>query len=222
MGPSGAGKTTLFALLERFYEPDGGRILFAGRDLRDWPRAALRAQIGYVEQEALVLAGTLLDNLRYAAPDAGREALEAAIADARLGDLVARLPAGLDTEIGARGTTLSGGERQRIAIARALVRRPALLLLDEAASQLDAVNEQALRDTVARAARERAVLAIAHRLSTVLAAQRIIVLEAGRVRAVGTHAELLARGRALRGARRHAARPRKLSGLRAALPSSGR
>jgi ABC-type multidrug transport system fused ATPase/permease subunit len=196
VGPSGAGKTTLFALLERFYDPDAGAIRYHGRDLAAWPRAALRGQIGYVEQEAPVLAGTLRDNLLYAAPDAGEDALRAVVLEARLEEVVARLPDGLDTEIAARGASLSGGERQRIAIARALLRRPALLLLDEAASQLDAVNEMALRDTVARAGETRAVLAIAHRLSTVVSARRIVVLEAGRVRAIGTHAELV-RGDAL-------------------------
>jgi ABC-type multidrug transport system fused ATPase/permease subunit len=191
VGPSGAGKTTLFALLERFYEPDAGSIRFDGRELRDWPRAALRSQIGYVEQEAPVLAGTLRGNLLYAAPEAGDEALRGVVREARLEELVGRLPDGLDTEIAARGASLSGGERQRIAIARALLRRPVLLLLDEAASQLDAVNEMALRDTIARAAEHRAVLAIAHRLSTVVAARRIFVLDQGRIRAVGTHAELV-------------------------------
>jgi ABC-type multidrug transport system fused ATPase/permease subunit len=191
VGPSGAGKTTLFALLERFYDPEAGSIRFQGRELAAWPRAALRGQIGYVEQEAPVLAGTLRDNLLYAAPEASEDALGAVVREARLEELVARLPDGLDTEIAARGASLSGGERQRIAIARALLRRPALLLLDEAASQLDAVNEMALRDTVARAGESRAVLAIAHRLSTVVSARRIVVLEAGRVRAVGTHVELV-------------------------------
>jgi ABC-type multidrug transport system fused ATPase/permease subunit len=191
VGPSGAGKTTLFALLERFYEPDAGAIRFEGRDLGTWPRAALRGQIGYVEQEAPVLAGTLRDNLLYAAPDAGEAALRAVMQEARLDEVVGRLPEGLDTEIAARGASLSGGERQRIAIARALLRRPALLLLDEAASQLDAVNEMALRDTVARAGESRAVLAIAHRLSTVVSARRIVVLEHGRMRATGTHSELV-------------------------------
>jgi ABC-type multidrug transport system fused ATPase/permease subunit len=191
VGPSGAGKTTLFALLERFYDPDAGSIRFQGRDLAAWPRAALRGQIGYVEQEAPVLAGTLRDNLLYAAPEASEDALGAVVREARLEELVARLPDGLDTEIAARGASLSGGERQRIAIARALLRRPALLLLDEAASQLDAVNEMALRDTVARAGESRAVLAIAHRLSTVVSARQIVVLEAGRVRAIGTHVELV-------------------------------
>jgi ABC-type multidrug transport system fused ATPase/permease subunit len=191
VGPSGAGKTTLFALLERFYDPDAGSIRFQGRDLAEWPRAALRGQIGYVEQEAPVLAGTLRDNLLYAAPGAGEDAVRAVVQEARLEELVERLPDGLDTEIAACGASLSGGERQRIAIARALLRRPALLLLDEAASQLDAVNEMALRDTVARAGETRAVLAIAHRLSTVVSARRIVVLEAGQVRATGTHAVLV-------------------------------
>jgi ABC-type multidrug transport system fused ATPase/permease subunit len=191
VGPSGAGKTTLFALLERFYDPLEGAIAFAGRDLRAWPRDELRAAIAYVEQEAPVLAGTLRANLLYAAPAAGDDELRAVLAMTRLEQVVARLPDGLDSEVGARGTTLSGGERQRIAIARALLRSPRLLLLDEASSQLDAVNEQALRAAVAAAAAERAVLAIAHRLSTVVAADRIVVLDGGRVRAIGTHPELV-------------------------------
>jgi ABC-type multidrug transport system fused ATPase/permease subunit len=191
VGPSGAGKTTLFALLERFYEPASGAIHFAGRALDEWPRDVLRAQIGYVEQEAPVLAGTLRDNLLYATPDASEDVLRLVLEEARLEELVARLPEGLDTEIAHRGSTLSGGERQRIAIARALLRRPTLLLLDEAASQLDAVNELALRDTLSRASESRAVLAIAHRLSTVVSARRIVVLEDGHVRPVGTHAELV-------------------------------
>ncbi len=191
VGPSGAGKTTLFALLERFYDPAEGSIAFAGRDLRAWPRAELRSAIAYVEQEAPVLAGTLRGNLLYAAPEATDEELRAVVATTRLEALVQALPDGLDTEIGARGTTLSGGERQRIAIARALLRSPRLLLLDEASSQLDAVNEAALRAAVAGAAAERAVVAIAHRLSTVVAADRILLVEAGRVRAQGTHVELV-------------------------------
>ena len=191
VGPSGAVKTTLFALLERFYDPTEGVVAFAGRDLRAWPRAELRAEIAYVEQEAPVLAGTLRANLLYAQPDAGEEQLGAALATTRLDGFVAALADGLDTEVGAHGTTLSGGERQRVAIARALVRSPRLLLLDEASSQLDAVNEMALRDAVAGAAAQRAVVVIAHRLSTVVAADRIVVLDGGRVRAAGTHTELV-------------------------------
>ena len=191
VGPSGAGKSTLFALLERFYEPEVGRIEFAGSQISQWRRADLRAQMAYVEQEAPVLAGTLADNLRYAAPEATDSELAAALAATRLDALIERLPDGLLTEVGSRGLGLSGGERQRIAIARALLRSPKLLLLDEASSQLDAVNEQALREVVSGLARDRAVVTIAHRLSTVVQADQILVLEGGRLRATGTHHELL-------------------------------
>ncbi|MEE1755152.1 ABC transporter ATP-binding protein [Streptomyces sp. SP18CS02] len=192
VGPSGAGKTTVFGLVERFYETTGGRVLIDGRDVRDWPLAELRAAIGYVEQDAPVLAGTLRENLTFAAPDATDEDVRRVLARARLDGLVERLPDGLDSVVGHRGSRLSGGERQRVAIARALLRGPRLLLLDEATSQLDAVNELALRDVVAEAAREVTVLVVAHRLSTVTLADRIVVMDAGRVRAVGTHAELVA------------------------------
>ncbi|MFE0776653.1 ABC transporter ATP-binding protein [Streptomyces sp. NPDC058861] len=191
VGPSGAGKTTLFGLIERFYETTGGRVLVDGRDVREWPLAELRASIGYVEQDAPVLSGTLRENLAFAAPDSNEEEIRRVLVRARLDALVERLPEGLETVVGHRGSKLSGGERQRIAIARALLRRPRLLLLDEATSQLDAVNELALRDVVAEVARETTVLVVAHRLSTVTLADRIVVMEAGRVRAVGTHAELV-------------------------------
>ncbi len=191
VGPSGAGKTTLFSLVERFYEADSGRVLLDGRDVTQWPLRDLRGAIGYVEQDAAVLSGSLRENLVYAAPDASAIELDAAVRVARLDGLLARLPEGLDTQVGHRGTKLSGGERQRVAIARALLRRPRLLLLDEATSQLDAVNEAALRATVADIARTTTVLVIAHRLSTVTMADRIVVMDAGRVRAVGTHADLV-------------------------------
>jgi ATP-binding cassette subfamily C protein len=170
VGPSGAGKTTVFSLIERFYEPDAGRILLDGRDLRDWPIPELRAAIGYVEQDAPVLSGSLRENLVLGAPEA---------TDEEIGEVL-------------RITRLSGGERQRVAIARALLRRPRLLLLDEATSQLDALNEAALRETVADAALLTTVLVVAHRLSTVTMADRIIVMDAGRVTAAGTHADLVA------------------------------
>jgi ABC-type multidrug transport system fused ATPase/permease subunit len=195
VGPSGAGKTTVFSLLERFYDAQAGLVLVDGRDVRDWPITRLRAAIGYVEQDAPVLSGSLRENLLYGAPDAGEDELLAAVRTARLDGLLARLPEHLDTQVGHRGTRLSGGERQRVAIARALLRRPRLLLLDEATSQLDAVNEAALRATIAEAARTTTVLVVAHRLSTVTMADRIVVMDAGRVVAVGAHADLVARDR---------------------------
>ncbi|MGY1855663.1 ABC transporter ATP-binding protein [Modestobacter sp. SYSU DS0290] len=191
VGPSGAGKSTILALVEGFYPLTGGVVRWAGTDVRELPRAALRSRIGYVEQEAPVLAGTVRENLLLAAPDTAEPELWRALADVGLTGVVQRSPLGLDVPVGDDGVLLSGGERQRLAIARSLLSRPALLLLDEPTASLDARNEGLLRDTLAAAGSERALLVVAHRLSTVLDSDRIVVLDAGRVVATGTHEELL-------------------------------
>ncbi|WP_263107780.1 ABC transporter ATP-binding protein [Kitasatospora sp. DSM 101779] len=191
VGPSGAGKTTLLSLVERFWDPDRGRVLLDGTDLRQWNLRDLRAGIGYVEQDAPVIAGTLRENLTYTAPAADEALLWEVLRTTRLEALVERLDGDLDAPLPRGGASLSGGERQRIAIARALLRRPRLLILDEATSQLDAVNEAALREAVDEVARTTTVLVVAHRLSTVLSADLIAVVDQGGLRAVGRHAELL-------------------------------
>lgn len=191
VGLSGAGKTTMFALLQRFYEPAAGRILIGGVDIATLPRAEVRRRIAYVEQESPVMAGTIEENLTYAASDVSDEEVAEVLRLTRLDSLIERLPDGLRTEVGSRGVALSGGERQRLAIARALLRGPEVLLLDEATAQLDANNERALREAVEQAARRCTVLLIAHRLSTVTGADQIVVLEHGRVRGTGTHQELV-------------------------------
>ncbi|GAB3449055.1 ABC transporter ATP-binding protein [Streptomonospora sediminis] len=192
VGPSGAGKTTIFSLLQRFYEPDSGRILFDDLDIGTRPRSQVRDLIAYVEQESPIMDGSIRENLRYGAPEADDAEIDRALRQTRMAEFVAGLPEGLDSPVGARGVTLSGGQRQRLAIARALLRRPAVLLLDEVTSQLDARSEAALQQTVEDIAAECTVVLIAHRLSTVASADRIVLVEDGRVRAVGDHASLLA------------------------------
>jgi len=192
VGPSGAGKTTLFQLLLRFYDPDAGRILFDGVDLRALAPQRLRAAIGLVAQDSVVFAGSVFDNIRYGVPDATEAEVRSAARMAAVEEFAARLPEGYETALGERGVRLSGGQRQRIAIARALLKDPPVLLLDEATSALDSESEAFVQAAIDRAAQNRTVLVIAHRLSTVQRADRIVVLDQGRIQAVGTHAELLA------------------------------
>lgn len=193
VGPSGAGKSTVFALLERFYEVDSGSILFDGTEVRSLPISELRGSIGYVEQESPVMAGSIRSNLTHANPSATVRELEEVLDLVSLSSFVEGLPCGLDTEVGDGGVLLSGGQRQRIAIARTLLAWPRLLLLDEATSQLDANNELLLRKTISQVSKKCTVVLIAHRLSTVVDADRIVVLDrCGRVSSVGTHEELLA------------------------------
>ncbi|OIU85744.1 ABC transporter ATP-binding protein [Microbacterium sp. AR7-10] len=191
VGPSGAGKSTILSLIERFYDPTGGSIRLAGHDVRTYPREQLRAQFGYVEQDAPTLAGTLGENLRLAAPDASDADCERVLRSVNLGDVLERSPLGLDAPVGEDGVMLSGGERQRLAIARALLTEAPILLLDESTSSLDGVNEQRMREAIDAAAADRTLLVIAHRLSTVVDSDLIVVLQNGVVAGQGTHAELI-------------------------------
>lgn len=191
VGPSGAGKSTILALIERFYDPTGGSIRVAGHDVRTFPREQLRAQFGYVEQDAPTLAGSLAENLRLAAPAASDEDCERVLRSVNLGDVLARSPLGLEAPVGEDGVMLSGGERQRLAIARALLTEAPILLLDESTSSLDGVNEQRMRAAIDAAASDRTLLVIAHRLSTVVDSDVIVVLENGVVVGHGTHTELV-------------------------------
>ncbi|AOX45237.1 ABC transporter ATP-binding protein [Microbacterium sp. BH-3-3-3] len=192
VGPSGAGKSTILSLVERFYDPTGGAILVDGVDARDLGRDALRARFGYVEQDAPTLAGTIADNLRLASPSASDADCERVLHAVNLGDVLERNPLGVDAPVGEDGVMLSGGERQRLAIARALLAAPPVLLLDESTSSLDGVNEQRMREAIDAVATDRTLLVIAHRLSTVVDSDVIVVLENGRVVGQGTHSELVA------------------------------
>ncbi|MEV4280263.1 ABC transporter ATP-binding protein [Actinoplanes xinjiangensis] len=190
VGPSGAGKSTIFALAERFYEPDRGSVLLHGRDTRFTPYARHRAAVGLVEQDSPLLAGTLRDNLLYGAGPVTERDLRRVLAMTGLARVAADLPAGLDTPVGDHGRRLSGGQRQRVAIARCLLARPALILLDEPTAHLDPDSEHALTATLNEVAEECALMVIAHRFSTVRSAARILVVDGGVIAAAGTHGEL--------------------------------
>ncbi|EPC03959.1 ABC transporter ATP-binding protein [Litchfieldella anticariensis FP35 = DSM 16096] len=191
VGPSGAGKSTLLQLLLRFYDPDTGRVTLDGIDLRELDPHALRQVMGMVAQEPVLFTGSAADNLRYGHPTATDRELRAAAQDANALDFLEVLPQGFDTPLGPGGVQLSGGQRQRLAIARALLRNPRVLLLDEATSALDAESERIVQEALDRLMQGRTSLVIAHRLSTVVAADRLLVLDRGRLVASGTHTELL-------------------------------
>lgn len=191
VGPSGAGKSTTLALIERFYDPTSGAVLLDGVDVRALDRLALRAQLGYVEQDAPTLAGTIADNLRLASPEATDAECERVLRQVNLGDVIERSELGINAPVGEAGVMLSGGERQRLAIARALLAAPPILLLDESTSSLDGRNEQRMREALDAVATGRTMLVIAHRLATVVDSDLIVVLEEGRVIGQGTHEELL-------------------------------
>lgn len=191
VGPSGAGKSTILALVERFYDPQAGEVRFGGMDVRTLDRVGLRSQIGYVEQDAPVLAGSLRDNLTLAAPDATDEQCVDVLHAVNLTEVLERSELGLSAPVGEDGIMLSGGERQRLAIARALLAAPPVLLLDESTSSLDGRNEQLMREAIDAVAADRTLLVIAHRLSTVVDSDQIVVLDHGRVIGTGTHSELV-------------------------------
>ncbi len=191
VGPSGAGKSTLAALLLRFYEPASGDLLFNGQPAKNFPLSDLRRQMAYVPQDVLLFGGSIFENIAYGHPDATAEAVEAAARKANAHGFITSFPGGYATLVGERGIQLSGGQRQRIAIARAILRNPVLLILDEATSALDSESEGLVQEALGRLMQSRTSFVIAHRLSTIRAADKIVVLEGGRIRESGTHAELM-------------------------------
>jgi ATP-binding cassette subfamily B protein len=194
VGPSGAGKTTIFQLLMRFFDPDEGRVALDGVDVRTMARTDLRRQLALVPQEPVIFATTARENIRFGRPEASDAEVEAAARAAAAHGFIARLPQGYDTFVGERGVMLSGGQKQRLAIARAILRDAPVLLLDEATSALDAESERAVQQAVERLAEGRTTLIIAHRLATVKRADRIVVFQEGRIVAEGTHGALVAEG----------------------------
>jgi len=194
VGPSGAGKTTLFHLLLRFYDPNAGEILFDGVDIKRLDIHELRRVIGIVAQDPTIFSQNIEENKCYGNSQARREDALRAARLAHALDFIERLPQGFETKVGERGILLSGGQRQRIAIARAILRDPALLLLDEATSALDSESELAVQQALDDVMRHRTTIVIAHRLATVLKADRIVVLDQGRIQAIGRHEELISQG----------------------------
>jgi ATP-binding cassette, subfamily B, bacterial len=193
VGPSGAGKTTICSLLPRFYEADSGAIKIDGIDIRDMTLQSLRSRIGIVQQDVFLFAGTIRENIAYGRLDATEAEILDAARRARLDDLIAMLPAGIDTVIGERGVKLSGGQKQRLAIARMFVKNPPILILDEATSALDTETERAIQQALAELSKGRTTLVIAHRLATIRNADRIAVIDDGVIVEQGKHGELLAR-----------------------------
>jgi ATP-binding cassette subfamily B protein len=192
VGPSGAGKTTLFDLLLRFFDPQQGRICIDGIDIRDMTPATLRACFALVPQHPVLFFGTVADNLRYGRPEATDDEVHEAARVANADDFIRALPQGYDTRLGDGGTGLSGGQRQRLAIARAVLSGAPVLLLDEATSALDAHSESLVQQALERVMQDRTTLVIAHRLATVRDADRIAVLDQGRLQALGSHEALMA------------------------------
>jgi ATP-binding cassette subfamily B protein len=194
VGHSGSGKSTLARLLYRFYDVDAGHIRVDGGDLREFTQATLRGAIGIVPQDTVLFNDTILYNIQYGRPEASAEEVEAAARAAHIHEFIVGLPDGYRTEVGERGLKLSGGEKQRVAIARALLKNPAILIFDEATSALDSESEKAIQAELDRIQIGRTTLVIAHRLSTVMDADQILVMEAGRIVERGSHAELLSTG----------------------------
>jgi ABC-type bacteriocin/lantibiotic exporters, contain an N-terminal double-glycine peptidase domain len=194
VGPSGAGKTTVFQLILRFYDCQDGAVLVDGVDVRHADLVELRRRIAYVQQEAAIFGASVADNIRYGRPDASMEEVRRAAELAAADGFIAALPQGYDTLLGERGVTLSGGQRQRIAIARAVLKDAPILLLDEATSALDAESERLVQEALDRLMQGRTTIVVAHRLATVQSADRILVMDEGRIVEEGTHATLAARG----------------------------